>query len=559
MRHLYILFFFLVTCATSFAQNALNFDGVNDYVTSNYPGITGNNQRTVEAWIKTTVNAIGNQQVILDMGTMTTGTRFTVCVLQNNSLRCEVGGNGIVGTTPVNDGNWHHIAVTFDPAATNDLKLYIDGNLEIEGNFTVGVNTSGSGSVEIGRRNDGINHFTGSIDEVRVWDVARTQVEIQADMNNEMCNTHPNLKLYYRFNEGVANGNNLGLTQTIDDSGNGYTGTLSGFALNGASSNWVNGVTLGAGMTTTIIPVNACDSYTWLETGQTYTASGNYSTQATSTTGCDSTLVLDLTIYSPNDLTTNQTVCDSFVWNVNGQTYYASTSVTETLTTTQGCAYQHTLNLIVNNGFDTTYVEYACDSFYWEPLNAWLTIPGQYPYNGTAANGCDSTIYLVLNIENSPVVDIIQETDGSLSTTFPLQLWWYDCSNDSIISSATGMNFMPTYNSSYAAIGADWMGLGCKDTSDCIVVDYLSLLSVGPVNQGVQISPNPTDGVVQISVDCMHGALVFEILDASGKTISEKTIEGGTASNIELDVQPGVYLVRALTEFGWYTERIVKW
>ncbi len=56
----------------------------------------------------------------------------------------------------------------------------------------------------------------------------------------------------------------------------------------------------------------------------------------------------------------------------------------------------------------------------------------------------------------------------------------------------------------------------------------------------------------------MHGVLVFEIIDASGKVIQEVKIEGGTIAKMTLDAESGVYMVRALTEFGWYTERIVK-
>lgn len=52
--------------------------------------------------------------------------------------------------------------------------------------------------------------------------------------------------------------------------------------------------------------------------------------------------------------------------------------------------------------------------------------------------------------------------------------------------------------------------------------------------------------------------LVFEIIDASGKVIQEVKIEGGTIAKMTLDAESGVYMLRALTEFGWYTERIVK-
>ena len=45
-----------------FGQNAVQLDGINDIVTVNYPGILGNNARTVEAWIKTSSNYNPNTQ-----------------------------------------------------------------------------------------------------------------------------------------------------------------------------------------------------------------------------------------------------------------------------------------------------------------------------------------------------------------------------------------------------------------------------------------------------------------------------------------------------------------
>ena len=78
-----------------FAQNAsIKFDGIDDYIQTNVPPIAGGAARTVEAWIKLTSNtdpnAGGLQNVIVDMGAMTTGSRFTFNVLFGNAIRLEV-------------------------------------------------------------------------------------------------------------------------------------------------------------------------------------------------------------------------------------------------------------------------------------------------------------------------------------------------------------------------------------------------------------------------------------------------------------------------------------
>ena len=80
--------FFISIFSTHFlsAQNALNFDGVDDVVQTNFAGIQGSSQRSIEAWIKTTANAVptsgGIQQTIVDWGMFSgQGNRFTFNVL----------------------------------------------------------------------------------------------------------------------------------------------------------------------------------------------------------------------------------------------------------------------------------------------------------------------------------------------------------------------------------------------------------------------------------------------------------------------------------------------
>ena len=96
-------------------NNALHFDGVDDYVSTTKSAIQGNVARSFEAWIRTNENCIpgaagGVQQVIADMGTFVNGKRFTLNLLWANSVRLEIGGTGLSGTVAVNDSLWHHVA-----------------------------------------------------------------------------------------------------------------------------------------------------------------------------------------------------------------------------------------------------------------------------------------------------------------------------------------------------------------------------------------------------------------------------------------------------------------
>ena len=209
-------------------QNALHFDGINDYVQTAYSGIQGNSNRTVEAWINTPY--VAGQEVIVDWGTVGTGQRFTFNLI-NGLLRVEVLGSGFTTTTLVGDNTWHHVAVTYNDTLPTKYKMYIDGVLDTEFNISTPVNTGTSTNVRIGARIDNDKLFSGKIDEVRIWNGERTASEILTNMNTEFCSPPNNLVAWYKFNQGVASGNNTGITTLYDFSGSLNNGTLNSFAL----------------------------------------------------------------------------------------------------------------------------------------------------------------------------------------------------------------------------------------------------------------------------------------------------------------------------------------
>lgn len=176
------------------------------------------------------------------------GGRFTVRI--NNvsglyKLRIENKGGGVNGTVTLNDGNWHHIAVTYDNSLSiNKYKLYVDGNLDTQGDISTATNTVSITNMIIGRRiNPSLGgFFNGSIDEVRVWDKALTLTEIQANKNYQFCTAPANLKAYFKINEGIVNSNNTTVT-SINSTAGSYTGTLNNFVLNGTTSNFISGAT----------------------------------------------------------------------------------------------------------------------------------------------------------------------------------------------------------------------------------------------------------------------------------------------------------------------------
>lgn len=226
--------YFLMIFQFGFSQqgSALDFDGVNDYVNcGNILPVS----YTKEAWIY--VKSLSTQNNIISGGDSDGLHAFWI---PNSSGKLSAGHNGgwfsVEDSVPLSINTWYHVAVTYD-AATSTLNLYKNGVL-VDSNDEIDP-VEGGNIVRLGAFNNAANSFTGTMDEVRIWNRALSPGEIANHMNCELLGPEAGLIAYYKFNQGVANGNNTSVTTLQDSSGNNYNGTLNGFALTGNSSNWV--------------------------------------------------------------------------------------------------------------------------------------------------------------------------------------------------------------------------------------------------------------------------------------------------------------------------------
>src|SRR5690606_6213606 len=196
-----------------------------------------NSSFTKEAWVNIPSHA-GNLNIISSNWApfWISGGRLNAGIANNYSYVVDPA------SFPLN--TWVHVAVTFDDP-TNTMRLYRDGNL-----VATNTNVTASYTAEntfIGSHAGTQSFFLGRIDEVRFWNVARTQAQIQNNRSTELNPLNePDLAAYYNFNHGVTAGNKSGLRVVPDLKGN-FNGTMNNFALNGATSNFV---TQNAGLIT---------------------------------------------------------------------------------------------------------------------------------------------------------------------------------------------------------------------------------------------------------------------------------------------------------------------
>lgn len=187
-------------------SHGLKFHGTDDYVDfGNDKSLDIIGAITIEAWVKD----IQNQEWSLIVGrSHSTDYHVDYGILvcndgTNQRYRFQVtDSDGKQWETAVYlagmDSKWHHVAGTFDGKY---LRFYFDGKLyhTLEKRGASTLATSGH-SLVIG---DWFGHkLDAMVSEVRIWNVARSGVEIRANMSKELKGTEIGLIGYWKLDEG---------------------------------------------------------------------------------------------------------------------------------------------------------------------------------------------------------------------------------------------------------------------------------------------------------------------------------------------------------------------
>lgn len=230
--------------STAIAQSghSLNYDPTapnNDYAVIEGTDVIGTGSYTKEVWVR--------------FASLSAATAYNILSQNNNASALYVynnqfqAGQNPAGTPNVTDPTaltanvWYHVAVTYDATlSTNNMKLYKNGVLVSTGTAPA-IATAGTqlaiGAFYTGSYGYGMN---GDIDEVRIWNYARTGSQIAASYNCTVAPSDPNLTVYFDFEQGTANGDNTAITTIIDRSTHGNDATLHNFTLNGTTSNFTD-------------------------------------------------------------------------------------------------------------------------------------------------------------------------------------------------------------------------------------------------------------------------------------------------------------------------------
>jgi hypothetical protein len=277
-------------------ENAVSFDNIDDFISAPNASalISGSNQLSISFWVLPLNaapaypdfdgfagfrNNVDADFYVLQLTANSVEARFR----NSNGVNYDIVYNGLILNTA------QHFALTYDGTT---LALYHNGviasSIAAAGNI---VNVNDAFYVGMLPWSPDNFYTNGRIDEVSLWNKTLSPTEIACIKNGAINPSETNLKLYYKFNQGIAGANNVAVPYALDSKGN-INGVFSGLALNGNSSNFVNGVTTPNAST---VAASLCPGSTYTFGTQTLTTPGNYYESFPGAGGCDSVVQLVLT------------------------------------------------------------------------------------------------------------------------------------------------------------------------------------------------------------------------------------------------------------------------
>lgn len=165
---------------TGVFNNALGFDGADDYIAANNDNsINPTNSITVAAWIKPeSTSDFGNKVIVSKNGFIYSGWDLYHEYYHNGSffaprLRVRIDGNTTNSNIEVTENIWQHIGFTYN---STHLNLFKNGEL-LYTQFNDSFSLNSSNNLRIGGFSGGGNHFKGLIDELIIFNYSLTPAE----------------------------------------------------------------------------------------------------------------------------------------------------------------------------------------------------------------------------------------------------------------------------------------------------------------------------------------------------------------------------------------------
>jgi len=184
---------------------SLNLDGSTGFAKADGFSFAGS-PFTIEFWMqRADINKSG---VIFSTGT-STANKIEIANTANGKMKVTIGDNSfnvdpsIIYTSTVPATSWHHYALVYDTLKT--LNMYGDQNLvPLISKSGINYSTQERNSIYIGRSVNGDSYGQATINEIRIWNTARSISDVAANMSLQLSGSQQGLVAYWQCNEGTG-------------------------------------------------------------------------------------------------------------------------------------------------------------------------------------------------------------------------------------------------------------------------------------------------------------------------------------------------------------------
>lgn len=590
-------------------QNALDFDGFDDYVNLDViaPSMAGSNDQMIQMWVRcdkneqsgirtaffSIHNSAGSNKLIFNVGGQTSQTGQFVIY--------DPGGLKYISNTIIGDNQCHHILYV---NSNNTVRVWIDGVHDpgIWG-FPVysSLNLVASDRYSLGQEYDGAvtsDFYDGIIDEFSIWNVPHvpTISGLPGSINNPYTGTEPGLSGYYKFDQGIAFGNNTLINFLNDSSTPQFNGDLLNFALvanvfGTDPSNWVDGCFIDPDscIYRNELQFDGIDDYANINSVQNDLSGSNDFTveflmrgitanqgsvrtslfAVNSSDGSVNRFMLSLGGFSTQ--TGNLVVTDVNQWGTQND------FISQTVIGDGKChhiAYVRSGNTgiiyIDGNQVGTHNISYsfAASDVYsiGQEYDAPNATPSQF-YNGAIDE------FRIWNIVRSPA-EIQQSMSQTLTGNEPGLIAYYDFNQGTPAGDNTGLTFLPdvspNFNSgaltnfSLTGFASNYMAERCltcvyepQEQPSRGAAQPTEGNDLLPSDDQIEIYPNPTNSVVNIQLKSDPSEnLIVKILDISGKIMIQKSFNAATTLDVS-DFKKGMYIIVVENNTEIKTEKLI--
>ena len=276
-----------------------------------------------------------------------------------------------------------------------------------------------------------------------------------------------------------------------------------------------------------------CEGSVYTENGFNVNEAGTYTQTLQTINGCDSIITLNLTVNSALTSIIDAEICEGTTYSENGFEHSEAGTYTQTLQTSNGCDSIVTLNLSMTPNSTTTFTATVCEGTVYTENGFNASETGIYTRTMESANGCDSTITLDLTVNPSYQIGVLAIINrGETYTNFGFN------------ESEAG-----TYTQHLQTVD------GCDSTIMLTLVVMMSLDDATVDEKAFIFYPNPAKDFVILEFETLHESERVQIFDMRGRRV--KTAEAGAGKKqMQIDVSDlseGTYIIR----FGNVAKKLI--